>query len=257
MQDSKDESPALCVAQMKKLDDEDNEVLAAVEPSQETAEDKAPSPSTETRKLQDEDSQKLAPSVPSQEAENGGEQDSDDEFHSAFMAEMRRLHGEDRQKLNTSGPSGQAMPEWSKDFEASAKFLGARPGFVFKRGRRGLGYYRDLGPFHDPSQERAQASGVLPDFRRSRKAKRPLEEVDGASLGTPDCRGGDPQIVKCATKAEEDMEEKPDVGFFALCLATICEEDPDEAMDKCRKFSEPAQGQGETGTEKVVETKKA
>ena len=62
-----------------------------------------------------------------------------------------------------------------KDFEASSKFLGARPGFVFKRGRRGpaphsslascrhvnvscpwskrLGYYRDLGPFHDPSQD--------------------------------------------------------------------------------------------------------
>eukprot|EP00439_Symbiodinium_sp_Y106_P012941 s5539_g1.t2 len=241
-QDSKDESPALCVAQMKKLDNEDNEVLAAVEPSQETAKDKAPSPSTETRKLQDEDSQKLAPSVPSQEAENGGEQesfDSDDEFHSAFMAEMRRLHGEDRQKLNTSGPSGQAMPEWSKetntDFEASAKFLGARPGFVFKRGRRGLGYYRDLGPFHDPSQERAQASGVLPDFRRSRKAKRPLEEVDG-EVGEQE-----------ADEAEEDMEE------------TRCWEDPDEAeaMDTADAAkAEAAEGQGETGTEKVVETKK-
>jgi len=230
MQDSKDESPALCVAQMKKLDNEDNEVLAAVEPSQETAKDKAPSPSTETRKLQDEDSQKLAPSVPSQEAENGGEQDSDDEFHSAFMAEMRRLHGEDRQKLNTSGPSGQAMPEWSKDFEASAKFLGARPGFVFKRGRRGLGYYRDLGPFHDPSQERAQASGVLPDFRRSRKAKRPLEEVDG-EVGEQE-----------ADEAEEDMEEDPDEA---------------EAMDTADAAkAEAAEGQGETGTEKVVETKK-
>ena len=90
---------------------------------------------------------------------------------SGCLCGARRLHGEDRQKLNTSGPSGQ-MPEWSKegdtaepktherrfalllgpgqDFEASAKFLGARPGFVFKRGRRGCAVPCPAGPGPGP-----------------------------------------------------------------------------------------------------------
>ncbi len=49
-----------------------------------------------------------------------------------------------------SRPGGplQAAAAGEPDFEESARFAGARPGYVFKTGNRGLGYYRDLGPAH-------------------------------------------------------------------------------------------------------------
>ena len=43
----------------------------------------------------------------------------------------------------------------TEDFEPSPRFTGARPGFVFKVGSLGLGYYRDGGPLNPDSAARA------------------------------------------------------------------------------------------------------
>ena len=42
-----------------------------------------------------------------------------------------------------AAPGGSAPVDPSVAFQPSAKFAGARPGFVFKRGAKGVGYYRD------------------------------------------------------------------------------------------------------------------
>ena len=36
------------------------------------------------------------------------------------------------------------------DFEPAGAYAGSRPGFVFARGVKGLGYYRDLHWWHAP-----------------------------------------------------------------------------------------------------------
>lgn len=100
--------------------------------------------------------------------------DDDEDFHAAFIAEMRKLRGED----------GDAF---AKDFEASKKWLSERPGFVFKRGKKGLGYYRDVGPFglmkEKPGSSGDTRKSDLPDFRRVKKAKRSLEDPAGEEEG--------------------------------------------------------------------------
>mmetsp|Transcript_47995 Transcript_47995/g.109176 ORF Transcript_47995/g.109176 Transcript_47995/m.109176 type:complete len:1407 (+) Transcript_47995:230-4450(+) len=55
------------------------------------------------------------------------EEEDEDKFHAAFIAEMKKRRG--------------AVPE--EDFQPSATFDGARAGFVFKKGFAGVGYYRD------------------------------------------------------------------------------------------------------------------
>lgn len=65
----------------------------------------------------------------SQEADDRG--DEDDKFYAVFMAEMRK---------RSAGVSG------GEDYVPASSFQGARLGYVFKKGRLGLGYYRDLPP---------------------------------------------------------------------------------------------------------------
>eukprot|EP00913_Durusdinium_trenchii_P012030 g11302.t1 len=138
--------------------------------------------------------------------------DDDEDFHAAFIAEMRKLRGED----------GDAF---AKDFEASKKWLGERPGFVFKRGKKGLGYYRDVGPFglmkEKPGSSGDTRKSDLPDFRRVKKAKRKRREAkeaeakakadaakkrarDGFGEGDGDWMESDPD--RSEQSSEEQME---------------------------------------------------
>eukprot|EP00931_Biecheleriopsis_adriatica_P052116 TRINITY_DN3029_c0_g2_i1.p1 TRINITY_DN3029_c0_g2~~TRINITY_DN3029_c0_g2_i1.p1 ORF type:complete len:1280 (+),score=456.61 TRINITY_DN3029_c0_g2_i1:132-3971(+) len=142
---------------------------------------------------------------------NAEEGEEDDEFHAAFMREMRKLRGEDD---GGNGPS--------QDFQAASAFSGARPGFVFKKGKKGLGYYRDLGPFAVTNKaSKTDADGEkaeLGDFRRKKQAKRPLDD---------DFEG-------------QPMDEDAD--------------DEDDGKDDAEEEEEEAEKEGEEV--KVVETKK-
>mmetsp|Transcript_68154 Transcript_68154/g.120297 ORF Transcript_68154/g.120297 Transcript_68154/m.120297 type:complete len:962 (+) Transcript_68154:104-2989(+) len=125
-------------------------------------------------------------------------EEEDDEFHAAFMAEMKKLR-----------EGGAGVEDSVKDFSAAHKFSGARPGFVFKKGFRGLGYYRDRGPFAVNEKakpgDQAESKEDVSDFRRSRKAKRPLEDdeddFEGQNPGedADDEEGGD----------DDEKEEAP------------------------------------------------
>eukprot|EP00930_Biecheleria_cincta_P055169 TRINITY_DN4151_c0_g1_i1.p1 TRINITY_DN4151_c0_g1~~TRINITY_DN4151_c0_g1_i1.p1 ORF type:complete len:1282 (+),score=365.70 TRINITY_DN4151_c0_g1_i1:151-3996(+) len=99
------------------------------------------------------------------------DEQEDEKFHAAFMEQMRKLRG------------GQTSDEQQEEFMPAKSFSGARPGFVFKRGKKGLGYYKDLGPFavttkgaSGRSDKASSESKAVPDFRRDRKTNEQLDE---------------------------------------------------------------------------------
>lgn len=60
------------------------------------------------------------------------------------------------EKLTPPAASKRAR-EATADFQPAARFSGARPGFAFKKGPQGLGYYRDKPPVVAASLQKAQA----------------------------------------------------------------------------------------------------
>ncbi|CAJ1359588.1 unnamed protein product, partial [Effrenium voratum] len=98
-----------------------------------------------------------------------------------------------------------------KDFEASAKFAGARPGFVFKRGKRGMGYYRDVGPFGSMPKEKPVSGEALPDFRRAKQVKRALDEdFDGQGEADDEDDGQDEAEGEAEAEKVEDEQMQAD-----------------------------------------------
>eukprot|EP00434_Breviolum_minutum_P042868 symbB.v1.2.038176.t1/scaffold5860.1/size23024/1 len=129
----------------------------------------------------------------------------DEDFHAAFIAEMRKLRGE---------ADGDALG-FAKDFEASKKFIGARSGFVFKRGKRGLGYYRDVGPFGNLKQAKSLASDgasrkALPDFRRAAKdgTGQPEDADDEGNQEDLEDEADGAEDVPMEVEAEKEIETK-------------------------------------------------
>jgi len=158
--------------------------------------------------------------------------DEDEKFHRAFMAQMRKLRGEDED--NT-------VARLEKDFAAAITFTGPRPGFVFKKDRLGLGYYRDIGLaaiLENKATAKAKlTSGVKDpagswegDFRRApKKAKKDLDDDEGA--------GGN----------EGAGEEDDDDG----------DGDEDDAVEESKPgSSKEAEAGEESAPGKVVESKK-
>jgi len=156
----------------------------------------------------------------------------DEDFHAAFIAEMRKLRGE---------ADGDALG-FAKDFEASKKFIGARSGFVFKRGKRGLGYYRDVGPFGNLKQAKSLASDgaswkALPDFRRAAKAKRALDEDGTGQPEDADDEGN-----------QEDLEDEAD-GAEDVPMEVEAEKEIETKKEKRRKRREAKEAEAKAKAE--------
>ena len=73
-----------------------------------------------------------------EEAEQQEEEDTEQE-----QDEVEEDHDEDQEELLRDIPAQSHEADPSGIFVAAATFAGRRPGFVFKAGRCGLGYYRD------------------------------------------------------------------------------------------------------------------
>lgn len=158
--------------------------------------------------------------------------DADDEdFHAAFIAEMRKLRGEADRDVTGS----------AKDFEASKKFLGERPGFVFKRGRKGLGYYRDVGPFGTLKEAKqppdAVSSSSLPDFRRAGKAKKAFDEDLGGQPDDADDEG------------DQDLDNEPEADEAAEDLTMKVEKEVETKKEKRRKRREAKEAEAKAKAE--------
>lgn len=98
--------------------------------------------------------------------------------------------------VETPAPASSAAP--GADFIASASFAGAKPGYVFKADKRGLGYYLDSVQGASPASAAKGAGKALPAPRRSARvvthatgssatkaAKRPHPLTGAPEVGEP------------------------------------------------------------------------
>ena len=65
-------------------------------------------------------------------------------------------------------------------FIAALQFSGGRPGYIFKKGHKGLGYYQDAGPFATPA---AAAAAVYPPPPGAAAAVGVTSDADGGGSG--------------------------------------------------------------------------
>ena len=84
-----------------------------------------------------------------------GAADGDDDDDDDDLPEMPALEALDDGDNATATPSSSDAE--GCDFSAANAFAGARPGFVFRKGDRGVGYYRDV-----PMTSAPQANAALP-----------------------------------------------------------------------------------------------
>eukprot|EP00438_Fugacium_kawagutii_P008195 Skav212247 [mRNA] locus=scaffold999:27196:39716:- [translate_table: standard] len=86
----------------------------------------------------------------------------------AAMATAQEEAAAEKDELDVKDEGGVKM----ESFEPATSFMGARPGWCFKMGMRGLGYYRD------PKQD----MGVKGEVKEEKKAK--VKEEDEKNLST-------------------------------------------------------------------------
>mmetsp|Transcript_83979 Transcript_83979/g.246261 ORF Transcript_83979/g.246261 Transcript_83979/m.246261 type:complete len:1529 (+) Transcript_83979:240-4826(+) len=133
-------------------------------------------------------------------AEQGDAGDEDDKFHAAFIAEIRRLRESE-----------------SAEFQAASTFVGAREGYVFKRGPAGLGYYRDTVGAAIAAQRSVTAAAAAPpaplpsdDVARGSQPKAGEAKAGEADSMKEDGGGDankDGEDESEDSEDEEDMEE--------------------------------------------------
>jgi len=86
--------------------------------------------------------------------------------------------------------AGEAVVGEDVQFIAASKFRGAREGFVFRSGKKGLGYYRDGVGRLEGGTKQAAAGGRVDSHRDASTSKKD-NPVDGEGLMLGDTNGGD------------------------------------------------------------------
>jgi ATP-dependent RNA helicase DDX5/DBP2 len=108
-----------------------------------------------------------------EDEESSSDEEEEDDVYSSDSDISEDKGGVTKKKAGNNGSSAAATPAARPEFVASKKFSGARPGYVFKKGGMGVGYYVD----HPPHK-------VLKDLARARKqiaAKYAAKPVGGNS----------------------------------------------------------------------------
>jgi tetratricopeptide (TPR) repeat protein len=135
-------------------------------------------------------------------------------------------------------------------FMPAAKFCGARAGYVFKRGKQGVGYYRDVAPAEQPGKKAVSFSGGNGASAATNSASPPPGPVDQASAAKKAAadalfaKGDAAGAANAYTELLSTMPPSTAIGHTALSNRSACHlalrdwsrcaEDCDEALTAAR-----------------------